>query len=173
MSNIYVHRFFRKQLFKLLENITEGFIQLNDPLGSQAFGNKGTSNLRCEISIYNLSSYTKIALGGSNGSAQAYIDGLWTSDNPTSLIRILVRNRDVLDAMESGISSLAQSMLKVWHSFNRNSKHGSKKNIAAHYDLGNDFFKLFLDDRMMYSSGIYQKGDSLNSASERKLNRIC
>ena len=172
ISNVYAHRFFRTQFFKLLENIDDGLILINDPLGSRKFG-KETSELSCEITIYNLSTYTKIALGGSNGSAQAYIDGLWTSDNPTSLIRILVRNRTVIDSMESGLSSLAQAALKVWHSFNRNSKQGSKKNIAAHYDLGNDFFKLFLDERMMYSSGLYQQGDDLNSASERKLQRIC
>ena len=75
--------------------------------------------------------------------------------------------------MESGLSTISQSALKIWHSFNRNTKQGSKKNIAAHYDLGNSFFKLFLDQRMMYSSALYQAGDDLNSASQRKLKRIC
>jgi len=167
-----IHRFFRQQFITLFKGIGDGFIKLNDPLNSITFGDHD-NELKCEITIYDLSSYTRIALGGSNGSAQAYIDGLWSSDNPTTLVRILVRNRDILNSMESGLSSVAQTLCKVWHSFNRNSKQGSKKNIAAHYDLGNDFFKLFLDKRMMYSSGLYQGGDDLESASQRKLKRIC
>ncbi len=168
----YVHGFFRTQFFKLLGKIDRGFITIIDPLNSTSFGDP-ESDLKCEIRIFDHNTYTKIAMGGSNGSAQAYIDGLWSADHPTALIRIIVRNRDVLDKMESGLSTLTQSALKVWHSFNRNSKQGSKKNIAAHYDLGNDFFKLFLDEKMMYSSGLYQQGDTLNCASERKLRRIC
>ena len=167
-----LNHFFRNQFFKLLNRIDNGFITLHDTIGSNTFGDND-SELKCEITIYDLSSYSKIALGGSNGSAQAYIEGLWSSDNPTSLIRILVRNRDILNEMESGLSTISQSALKIWHSFNRNTKQGSKKNIAAHYDLGNSFFKLFLDQRMMYSSALYQAGDDLNSASQRKLKRIC
>ena len=167
-----LNHFFRNQFFKLLNRIDNGFITLHDTIGSNTFGDND-SELKCEITIYDLSSYSKIALGGSNGSAQAYIEGLWSSDNPTSLIRILVRNRDILNEMESGLSTISQSALKIWHSFNRNTKQGSKKNIAAHYDLGNSFFKLFLDQRMMYSSALYQTGDDLNSASQRKLKRIC
>ena len=167
-----LNHFFRNQFFKLLNRIDNGFITLHDTIGSNTFGDND-SELKCEITIYDLSSYSKIALGGSNGSAQAYIEGLWSSDNPTSLIRILVRNRDILNEMESGLSTISQSALKIWHSFNRNTKQGSKKNIAAHYDLGNSFFKLFLDQRMMYSSALYQAGDNLNSASQRKLKRIC
>ena len=167
-----LNHFFRNQFFKLLNRIDNGFITLHDTIGSNTFGDND-SDLKCEITIYDLSSYSKIALGGSNGSAQAYIEGLWSSDNPTSLIRILVRNRDILNEMESGLSTISQSALKIWHSFNRNTKQGSKKNIAAHYDLGNSFFKLFLDQRMMYSSALYQTGDDLNSASQRKLKRIC
>ena len=165
-------RFFREQFFKLLHGIKQGYIQINDPFGSSTFGDK-KSDLSCSVTIYDVATYTKIALGGSNGSGQAYIDGLWSSDNPTTLIRILVRNRNVLDSMESGLSRLAQITLKGWHALNRNSKDGSRKNIAAHYDLGNDFFRLFLDKRMMYSSGLYHAGDDLETASQRKLERIC
>ena len=172
INSSFIHRFFRTQFITLLKNIKNGHITLNDSIGSTTFGDSN-HELKCEITIYDLNSYTKIALGGSNGSAQAYIDGLWSSDDPTALIRIIIRNRDVLNAMESGLSSFAQTALKVWHSLNRNSKQGSKKNITAHYDLGNDFFKLFLDSRMMYSSALYQNGDDLESASKRKLERIC
>lgn len=168
----FVQRFFRAQFIKLLENIKNGFITVNDPYGTFHFGDKN-SDLSCIVTIYNIGTYQKIALGGSNGSGQAYIDGLWSSDNPTNLIRILLRNRNVIDSMESGLSNILQTAHKIWHAFNRNSKKGSQKNIAAHYDLGNDFFKLFLDQRMMYSSAIYQQGDTLESASKRKLDRIC
>jgi len=106
-------------------------------------------------------------------SAQAYIDGLWTTDNLSELIRIFVRNREVLMTMESGLAKCAQFIYRRWHARNRNTRRGSKRNIAAHYDLGNEFFRLFLDQRMMYSSALYRAGDTLEQASDRKLQRIC
>jgi len=95
-------------------------------------------------------------------------------DNLSHLIRIFVSNRVILEQMESGLASFAQLVLRTWHGLaRRNTRSGSKKNIAAHYDLGNDFFRLFLDQRMMYSSALYENGDTLESASDRKLQRIC
>ena len=167
-----VHRFFRNQFVQLFDRIEHGCIKLTDPLGSLEFGEQ-TSELKCRVTIADLNTYTQIALGGSTGSGEAYIDGGWSCDHPTRLVQIMIRNRRVLERMESGPARLAQYLLRSWHALNRNSRSGSRKNIAAHYDLGNEFFRLFLDRRMMYSSALYCADDDLESASERKLRRIC
>jgi len=98
-------RFFRNQFFKLLNNIKQGYIQINDPFGCSFFGDEN-SDLHCTVTIYDVATYSKIALGGSNGSGQAYIDGFWSSDNPTALIRILLRNREILDSMTKRLACI-------------------------------------------------------------------
>ena len=171
-ANSAVARFFRSQFIKTLSILEQGNITLCDPLGESKFGDSD-SDLKCKICIGDLRSYTHIALSGVNGSAQAYIDGLWAVDNLSELIRIFVRNREVLKKMDSGLTRFAQFVYRRWHARNKNTKQGSKRNIAAHYDLGNDFFRLFLDKRMMYSSALYLEGDDLQTAADRKLQRIC
>jgi len=163
---------YRKQFIKLLSNIKNGHIALSDSLGKTSLGEPST-DLKCTIHINHPNAYSSITLGGSNGAAQAYIDGLWHCDNPSNLIRILVRNRNLLDQMESGLARIAQYLLKIWHAKNHNSISGSRKNISAHYDLSNDFFRLWLDKKMMYSSALYADNDTLQEASDRKLQRIC
>ena len=89
-------------------------------------------------------------------------------------MRLLVRNRDLLDGMETGLARLGGIAMRVWNRFRRNTRDGSRRNIAAHYDLGNALFALFLDDNMMYSSAIFaDPSESLESASRRKIDRIC
>ena len=171
-ANAIFAKFFRNKFIAMLATLKKGQITLVDPLGIIELGDL-QSDLKCTIYMGDIKSYTKIALGGSHGSAQAYIDGLWSTDNLSELIRIFVRNRDVLVQMESGLAKVAHYILRYWHAGNRNTRKGSQKNIAAHYDLGNDFFRLFLDERMMYSSALYNEGDDLQQASDRKLQRIC
>jgi cyclopropane-fatty-acyl-phospholipid synthase len=90
------------------------------------------------------------------------------------IIRILLKNRSVLDGFESGIAKLVKPVQKLLHWFNRNSHSGSRKNIAAHYDLGNDFFQIWLDKKMMYSCAVFEDSEStLEEASTMKLKRIC
>jgi len=168
-----IDRFFRRKYIELFKCLEGGHITLIDPLGSTTLG-EPNANLHCTLTILDLRSYTKVALGGSNGSAQAYIDGLWSIDNLSHLIRIFVSNRVILERLESGVANSVRMLLLNWQNMlKRNTRSGSKRNIAAHYDLGNDFFRLFLDQRMMYSSALYEAGDNLESASERKLSRIC
>lgn len=169
----FIDRFFRRKYIELFSKLEGGCITVIDPLGKTRLGNPD-AKLQCTLTMLDLRSYTKVALAGSNGSAQAYIEGLWTVDNLSHLIRIFVSNRVVLERMESGLARLAQYLLRGWHQvIRRNTRSGSKRNIAAHYDLGNDFFRLFLDQRMMYSSALYEPGDTLEVASDRKLRRIC
>ncbi|GAA4345340.1 SAM-dependent methyltransferase [Kangiella taiwanensis] len=162
----------RNQVKNTLGRISNGSITVTDPVETYVCGEQQT-DLAVTITIRDLDFYRLVALEGSNGAAQAYIDSKWDTDNLTGLVQILVRNIELLDEMEGGLAWIKNSVLKVWHYFNKNSISGSKGNISAHYDLGNEFFKLFLDKHMMYSSAIYEADESLEEASERKLKTIC
>ena len=102
------------------------------------------------------------------------MQGWWKADDLTKVVQILVLNKQVLDGMDSRIVGLVMPVWRLLHRLRRNDVRGSQKNIAAHYDLGNDFFQLFLDPTLMYSSGIFlSKESSLEEASIEKLDRIC
>jgi cyclopropane-fatty-acyl-phospholipid synthase len=109
------------------------------------------------------------------GAGEAYMKGHWTCDDLPSLARILVRNVSTLDAMETGPARLARRAAeRVTAIARRNTRGGSRRNIAQHYDLSNDFFRLFLDESMMYSSAFYEREDaSLEEAQIAKLDRVC
>ena len=118
--------------------------------------------------------YSEVAFGGSIGAGEAYIHGYWSTDNLTNVVRIFVRNREVLANMDSGAALVTRPFQKLFHWLHRNTQKGSRRNIAAHYDLGNEFYRLWLDRRMMYSSAFFECPDmSLDAASTAKLDRIC
>lgn len=111
---------------------------------------------------------------GSIGAGEAYMTGHWSSPDLTQVIRLLVRNRDIVNGMDGQQSLFARMALKAVHAMNRNTKEGSEKNISAHYDLNNDFFQLFLDPTMMYSSAVFSHpAQSLAEAATYKLDVIC
>lgn len=118
--------------------------------------------------------YSDIAFGGAIGAAEAYMRGYWICNELVDLLRILIRNRDVLEQVDSGLALLSAPLRKAFHALNKNTRKGSRKNIAAHYDLGNDFYKLWLDPKMMYSCAYFDKPDTpLQTAATEKLDRIC
>ena len=126
------------------------------------------------IKVHSLAFYSDIAFGGSVGSGEAYIQGYWECSELESLVKILLRNRGVLDELDSGAALLKRPLKKLFHWMNKNTRRGSRRNIAAHYDLGNDFYKLWLDTQMMYSSAFFPSASaSLEEASIAKLDRIC
>ncbi len=137
------------------------------------FGDQ-SSDLQASLILHNEQFFTEVAFQGSVGAAESYMAGDWECEDLTALVQIFVRNRDLLDQMEGGMASFKNALLKIGHFFNKNTLRGSRKNIAGHYDLGNDLFEQFLDSRMMYSSAVYAKpDDDLEAASERKLRIIC
>ena len=99
--------------------------------------------------------YRRIVLGGTIGSAESYMDGEWVSDDLTSLIRLMIRNLDRFSNLENGWARLKNVWYFLQHLRRKNSVEGSRRNIHEHYDLGNDFYQLFLDPTMNYSSGIF------------------
>jgi cyclopropane-fatty-acyl-phospholipid synthase len=137
------------------------------------FGNKG-SDLHAEIDFQCLSVYQSLLFGGSVASGETFSEGLWTTPNLTNVIRIFARNLPLLDSWEAKMEWLAFPIRKIGHLANKNSTTGSKKNIAAHYDLGNKLYTRFLDESMMYSAAIYSSEDStLAQAQATKLKTIC
>ena len=134
----------------------------------------GSAELIATIIVHNPRCYAEVAFGGTIGAGEAYMKGYWTADDPTAVIRILLRNRDLLNSIESGLSRVSEPAHKIFHCWNRNSRRGSRRNISAHYDLGNDFFRLWLDDSLMYSSAVFEEPTmTLEEASQAKLKGIC
>ncbi|MEH6635250.1 MAG: cyclopropane-fatty-acyl-phospholipid synthase family protein [Halioglobus sp.] len=165
----------RRLFFRALEKIEVGSIAIHDGNDTFHFGTAGNpAQPHAEVQIHNSHTYRQMLTGGSIGAGEAYMRGDWTSPDLTALTRLFSANMDSLDTLESGQSWLVKLGLKIAHTMNRNTADGSRKNIAAHYDLGNEFFHLFLDPTMMYSSAVFtDEYTSLETASREKLEEIC
>jgi cyclopropane-fatty-acyl-phospholipid synthase len=165
----------KRAVFSQLKKLHTGKIIIKDGDSILEFGSNQSSLLVGELEILDNSAYVDILTGGSIGAAEAYMTGDWMTPDLTALIKVMVRNMDVLDAMEGGLVNLiSKPFLKWFHYLNQNSAKGSRRNIAAHYDLGNDLFEQFLDPTMMYSSGIFPTADAtMEQASNYKLRTIC
>lgn len=170
-------RLLRRRLLGQLAGLRDCELRIEDGLGSVRLGHAATdtaNTLRASLRIRDIGFYRAVAANGSVGAAEAYMDGLWSCDDLVALVRILVRNRDLLDGMESGSARVGGWLMRGWEALRRNTRRGSRRNIAAHYDLGNALFELFLDPSLMYSSAIFARDDEpLEVASRRKLDRIC
>ncbi len=168
----FLERFARSQLHQRLANLKWGRLVLRDELGSAVFG--GGEGPSATIEVHDGSMYMDVATQGSVGAGEAYARGLWSTDDLVAVTRILVRNRDVLQGMESGLARLGGAALRFWHLRRDNTRDGSRANIAAHYDLGNDFYALWLDETMMYSCAAWEReGQTLHQAQVARLERIC
>ena len=141
-------------LHRLLSGIRFGTLILIEQGQQHEFGED--TSLSCRVRVHSNAVYSKILRGGAVGAAEAYMDGDWSTDNLTDLIRLMVRNRAVLENMQSRMSWLSRLGHAIYHHSRRDTIDGSKRNIADHYDLGNEFFQLFLDATMMYSSGVFR-----------------
>jgi len=169
----WLDRFCRNGLISTLKDLHTGHLEIIEGSNTLRFGKAG-SDLHASIEILDSEAYRSIALNGSVGAGESYMTGDWTCSDLPMLIRILSRNKDVVDKIDGGLANLGKFALKWLHSLNRNTEKGSRRNIAAHYDLGNDMFELFLDPTMMYSSGIFPHADAtMEEASIYKLDRIC
>ncbi len=169
-------RFLRQQLIGQMAGLRHGRLLLDDACGQAELGEPvgAPTDLQIHLQVLDPGFYRAVARNGSVGAGESYMDGQWRCDNLVGLIQLLVRNRDLLDGMESGLARLGGMAMRGWHALRRNTRDGSRRNIAAHYDLGNDFFNLFLSRDLMYSSAIWtDPADTLETASARKLERIC
>lgn len=170
----WVATFAKAQVLKRLQSLRIGQLTVVDGVDKYVFGQAVTQAPVASITVLDPRFYGEIAFGGSIGAGEAYMLGYWQADSLTNVVRLMVLNQSVMDTLEGGYQWLSKPLLKVFHWLNSNSEAGSQKNIAAHYDLGNELFKLFLDPTMMYSSAIFEPETvSLQAASELKLQVIC
>jgi cyclopropane-fatty-acyl-phospholipid synthase len=164
----------RRLVLRQLERLDRGALRLIDGNESHRFGSSDDSGISARITVVDPRFYSELAFGGSIGGAEAYMHGYWECDDLVALVRLLLQNRSVVDGMEGGAARFTAPLQKLFHWVNRNTHEGARRNIAAHYDLGNDFFALWLDETMMYSSAIFEHADmTLQQAQEARLDHIC
>jgi cyclopropane-fatty-acyl-phospholipid synthase len=163
----------RGAFLKNMAGMRHGSLRWTDGSDSQVFGD-AASDLHAEITVVDQSFYWKLISGGEDGAGDAWVDGLWTSPDPVAVVRFAIRN---LDSLEQGnrLSSFISRMLnRLAHLRRDNTVEGSRRNIHEHYDLSNDFFRLFLDKKMVYSSAIYEREETtLEDAQIEKIDRLC
>ena len=162
-------------VLRQLARLEHGHLAVEDGDQRLEFGQPAKeAALRATIQVNDATFYSDTAFGGSIGAGEAYMHGAWQCDDLVSLVRILLRNRHVLDDMEGGAARLTKPLQKLFHWVNRNTRDGARRNIAAHYDLGNEFFALWLDETMMYSSAMFADPDmSLHQAQLHRLYVVC
>lgn len=170
-----VERWLRTRLLSRFAGLRGGVLVVRDALGEQRFGQSEQDGLPVvHVHVDDAAFYRVVAAQGSVGAGEAYLQGHWRCDDLVALVRLLVRNRALLDGMEGGLARAGGLALRGWNALRRNTRAGSRRNIAAHYDLGNDFFRLFLSSDLMYSSAMYEAADEeLETASRRKLDAVC
>jgi cyclopropane-fatty-acyl-phospholipid synthase len=163
----------RRLVLKRLERIARGRLSLREDGDVLEFGD-GSPTPSATVTVHDPAFYAELAFGGSVGAAESFMLGHWSVDDLTALATVMLRNRATLDAMEGGLARVSDPLRRAAHWLHRNTRAGSRRNISAHYDLGNDFFELFLDETMMYSCALFERPEmTLAEASVAKLEAIC
>ncbi len=164
----------RSMVHRVLDHLAHGTLFVHDAWGEQRFGEHNEPDLRGAIQVHDPGFYRRVLSKGTLGAAEAYIDGQWSCDDLVATLRVLARNSDVLQGVDRGPARLLRPLRRAWRLLHRNTRSGSRRNIAAHYDLSNEFFSLFLDETMTYSAGIFESDTTtLREASVAKYDRIC
>ncbi len=165
-------RLARRVVIRHLENLRRGRLTVIEADGQSVFGEP--ADLDATLAIHRARFFRKAVLGGSLALAESYLRSDWDCDDLTRLLRIFARNRTTAYRFDSGFARLTRWVQQLGHWCRANTRRRSRSNISAHYDLGNDFFRLWLDDTMAYSSGIFvSPASSLHDASIEKFDRVC
>ena len=164
----------RKALFKLLGNCQHGQLVWKEQGQTVAKFGDSPAQIAAEIDINNAAFYSRILTGGSCAAGESFIDGWWNSPNLTQLVQFFAANLATLDNWEKRLSWLFKPTRVIRKYLRRNHQQQAKRNILAHYDLGNELYQQFLDPRMQYSSGIFNHPEeTLSEAQDNKLKRLC
>jgi cyclopropane-fatty-acyl-phospholipid synthase len=171
----WLTRLGRKLMFAQLAGLRDGELRLIEHGHTHCFGRRSS---RCDLSVtlhvFDPQMYAEVAFGGTVGAGESYMQGHWVCEDLTSLVRLFIRNRELLLEVDGGWSALTAIVRRGLHSLNRNTRAGSARNIAAHYDLGNELYALMLDDTMAYSCGIFATPQAtLYEASIAKFDAAC
>ena len=161
----------RRLLHRALEGLGNGQVTLAEGATATVYGD---GLPRARIEVHRPAFYRRVVLGGALGAAESYMDGDWDCDDLVALVRLVAHSRHSQHAVDGQRGQIASCIDRWQHHRRRNTRRGSASNIAAHYDLGNEFFRLFLDERMMYSCALYEHASaSLDAASTAKLDLLC
>lgn len=152
-------RLARRAVRARLARITRGRLVVHEGAHARAFGD-ASGALVANVRVLDARFYRLLAQRGSLGGAEAYLDGCWSSDDLVAVVRVLARNQQALARLDTGLARIARPGLRMLHLLRRNTRSGSRRNIAAHYDLGNAFFELFLDPTLTYSSAVFERADA-------------
>ena len=158
-------------ILKLLAQLKHGALHLHLPDRSSA--HFGDDSYPVTLCLHDWTMFGAVMKSGDIGFAETYINGGWTTDNLTGLIELFIRNRHQVESLIYG-KWWGNLLYRLKHLFNRNSRSGSRKNIHAHYDIGNNFYKLWLDPSMTYSSALFShpQTDNLQDGQLAKYRRI-
>lgn len=167
--------FFENAVRARFEDLEHGSLVLHQAGRSVRYGqDPADTDLTCEIEVEDPTFWRSLALRGSVGAGESFMRGQWTASHLPDVIRLFVRNRATLQAIDSGWSRLSAPFLSLYHAARKNTRAGARANIRAHYDLSNEFFALFLDETMTYSCGIFESpASTMAQASRAKIDRLC
>lgn len=171
----WLDSFARNRVLALLDNLQCGHLSITENNTTYNFGQpQESSELVAHINVNHPGFYRQLLFGGSIGAGEAYMDKTWWSPDLVQVIRLMAVNMPLLQRLDSKWSSLFNVACKLIHRLRPNTLTKARENIAAHYDLGNDFFSLFLDKSMLYSAAIYpHEHTTLSEASQYKMAHIC
>jgi cyclopropane-fatty-acyl-phospholipid synthase len=168
-----VDRLARDALLHALRRWRHGHVTLHLPEGRVVRLGDARAAERVQAFVFDDAFFTRVLVGGEIGAGEAYSDGLWRADDLPLLLRLFIRNLDEL-TFDTPLARVGQLANLVRHKLRKNSRAGSAENIHAHYDLGNDFYRLFLDETMAYSCALYRRGDeTLEEAQRNKYELVC
>lgn len=170
----WFQRIARNIMIKQLEGLEFGTLVIAEPDQQWTFHGKQMCELQARIQVHHPRFYSEVVFGGTVGSGVSFRQGDWSCDDLVKLVRIFTLNQAVMSRLEKGLARAREPFLKAFHFLRENTPKGSRRNIADHYDLGNDFFSLFLDETMNYSCAYFpEENSSLYEASVAKMDHIC
>lgn len=175
VSDIWAGHLARRLIHSRLQHLKYGRLTIVSDNRVQVFGDMAPNcSLATTLHVYDDRFYADLVFGGSIGAGEAYIQSSWSVENLTTLVQIMLRNREVLDQMESGWVRIPAILREFSRRLTRNTRRRSAKNISAHYDLGNEFFEIVLRSTMMYSCAWFERPNTrLEEAATANLDRIC
>jgi cyclopropane-fatty-acyl-phospholipid synthase len=167
-------RVLRHGVHRQFDKLRSGFLFIQEDGSESRFGRSDDDGLTAAMAVHSPDFYRRAAFGGALGFAESYFLGEWTTDCLTDVVRVFCRNLNICDTTNRSLLRYGLRLGRRWHQRHNNSKENSLKNIHAHYDLGNDFYSLFLDETMTYSCGVFDSPDtSLHAAQVAKIDRMC
>jgi cyclopropane-fatty-acyl-phospholipid synthase len=164
------HRWARQRVFDILEKIDRGTLDVEFPDGTSIRFGGGSDGVNARLRVNDHRLFWRIVWGGDNAFGDAFVDKDWDSENPVDVLRLFADNIHVVEGRSRALTTFTQLRDRFGHLHRKNTRSGSRRNIFDHYDIGNDFFSLFLDSTMTYSCALFENAeDDLEAAQHNKL----